>query len=176
LYGTDTYNNGPILSSSDFVTMDGIFTGRGWTNSLTGQVYINENYGYFKTSFTVEYRIPIYDKIIWAAGFIDTINLIQGPYIERKDNDGNTYKDRSKSWQWWSAEKTSYLDQRSYQPFGIDNWFFSIGGGVEITFPQLPLSFFVVKRFKINHYTGFEWQTNNVGGLDFVLSMVGVSF
>ncbi len=71
---------------------------------------------------------------------------------------------------WWKN------DLPGYDAMGIDKWFGSIGGGIEITFPQLPLSFFVVKRFKINYYTGFEWMNNNIGGIDFVLSMVGYYF
>jgi len=65
-----------------------------------------------------------------------------------------------------------------YDPFGIDNWYGSIGVGVELTFPQLPLSFFVVKRFKLNYYGGLEWIQDQweTGNLDFVLSIVGYYF
>lgn len=160
LYGKPTFGEGPILYSGDILSIDGLFSGRGWNNSLAGYSYLAYKTGYLKFDYSLEYRIPIYDKIIWVASFIDMINLVSGPYPNEPEN----------SWMWWKN------DDKNYQPMGIDNWYGSIGVGIELTFPQLPLSFFVVKRFKVNYYSGFEWQSNNVGGIDFVLSMVGYYF
>jgi outer membrane protein assembly factor BamA len=106
-----------------------------------------------RLDFSLEYRVPIYDKIIWSAFFIDAVNLLNGPTSDT-------------AWQWWNNK----------DGMGINNWYFSIGAGVEITFPQLPLSFFVIKRFKLNYFSGIEWQTTQSTNVDLVLSMVGFYF
>lgn len=159
LYDRDTYGRGPILYPGDYLVVDGLFSGRGWANSLSGTSYLGYKVGYLKFDYTLEYRVPIYDRVIWLAGFVDMVNLVSGPYPDEIEN----------SWMWWKIDK-------NYDPMGIDHWYGSIGGGIQLTIPQLPLSFYVVKRFKVNYYTGFEWQSNKIGGIDFVLSMVGYSF
>lgn len=162
--------SGPTVHPTDRLTVDGMFAGRGWANSIgmsggfgegSTRRFIGRS-GYVKLDFSLEYRLPIYDQIIWVAGFIDMVNLIEGP-------DPDNFED---SWEWWKS------DDPDYQPLGIDNWYGSIGVGFELTFPQLPLSFFIVKRFKINYNSGIEWLYNqpNSANLDFVLSIVGFYF
>jgi len=101
------------------------------------------------------------------------VNLVEGPTfsIPKYDSNGNftsTTKDYSQSWKWWNQTDAMHAH----------NWYGSIGVGFQITWPQLPLSFYIVKRFKINQYAGFEWVGNqpNTGNLDFVLSIVGFYF
>ena len=175
LRGIDTAGRGPILYSTDYLTIDGIFSGRGWNNSLVGLGYLSGKRGYAKLDFSLEYRIPLHEQIIWLATFVDMFNLVEGPSKIVYDDDDTRMRDTTNSWAWWASSKeTGWHD--TYEPLGIDNWYGSIGAGLQITFPQLPLSFYVVKRFKINYFTGFEWQGNYVGGVDFVLSMTGVYF
>ena len=159
LYDRPTHGEGPILYSGDYLVIDGLFSGRGWSNSLSGYSYLGYQLGYVKLDYTLEYRVPIYDRVIWLAGFVDMVNLISGPYPGEIEN----------SWMWWKVAP-------NYDPMGIDHWYGSVGGGIQLTIPQLPLSFYVVKRFKINYFTGIEWQSNKIGGIDFVLSMVGYYF
>ncbi len=183
------FGDEPVLHSTDWIVIDGLFSGRGWANSLAGQNYFNLKYGFAKLDFSLEYRIPIYESIVWIAGFIDFFNLIEGPrvyYTKTKNNsEKSTYVTSEDAWQWWNKDIANNNDhsyvkdvnQPFYNPMGIDNWYGSVGFGIELTFPQLPLSFFIVKRFKINYYSGIEWQLNkNTADLDFVLSMVGVAF
>jgi len=173
VFGKQRYGMGPILYDSDLLTVDGFFAGRGWGGTLGSYSTagtLSMRTGYVKLDFSLEYRFPIVDKIVWFAAFIDMINLIEGPY--RYTDAG--HRDDSVSWAWWKDNGPGY------QPMGIDNWYGSIGAGLEFTFPQLPLSFFVVKRFKINYFTGIEWiqddSYSKTGYLDFVLSIVGYYF
>lgn len=178
------FGPGPVLYTEDYVTVDGLFSGRGWANAIGGNNEFNIKSGYAKLDFTLEYRIPIHDQIIWLAGFVDFFNLIEGPKVYYRKNN-KTYVSYADSWQWWRGDfnnsfnytnKYVLPNQPKYDPLGIDNWYGSIGFGIELTFPQLPLSFFVVKRFKLNYYSGIQWQSNYSADLAFVLSMVGVSF
>jgi outer membrane protein assembly complex protein YaeT len=166
------YGKGPILYGSDYLTVDGMFSGRGWGSTLGSYSATSgpgSRVGYVKFDYTLEYRFPIYDKIVWAAAFIDMVNLVSGPAYDKNYN----YSFEN-SWIWWKT------DPKHYQPMGIENWYGSIGVGLEFTFPQLPLSFFVVKRFKINYYSGFEWVQDSLysktGYLDFILSITGFYF
>lgn len=174
----------PVLHSEDYVIINGLFSGRGWANAIGGNNEFNIKSGYSKLDFTLEYRIPIHDQIIWLAGFIDFFNLIEGPKIYYTHK-GDRYISYVDAWQWWRGDfntafnyTNKYIlpNQPKYDPLGIDNWYGSIGFGIELTFPQLPLSFFVVKRFKLNYYGGIYWQRNYSADLAFVLSMVGVAF
>jgi len=123
----------PVLHSSDYQVVDGLFSGRGWANSLAGLNYFNLKVGYAKLDFSIEYRIPIYEQIVWIAGFIDFFNLIEGPkvYVKRGDT---TYISSINSWQWWNGTY-NYTNKNvkpvNYNPLGIDNWYGSIGFGIE---------------------------------------------
>jgi len=171
-----TRGKGPILSNEEYLKVDGFFVGRGWTNSIGATSYegrLVNNVGYARFDFSLEYRVPINEKYVWLAAFIDMVNLVEGPKfsIPRLDSNGNvtgTTLDSSQAWKWW--EQTDALQAH--------NWYGSIGVGFQVTWPQLPLSFYIVKRFKINQYSGFEWVGNqpNTGNLDFVLSIVGYYF
>lgn len=173
----NTQGKGPIMYPTDYLIVDGLFAGRGWSNSIGATSYtdrLTDKIGYFRLDFSLEYRVPLYERIIWMAAFIDMVNLVQGPqvYVNHR---GNVIRDNSRAWEWWSGDNNKYP---GYEPFGIDNWYGSFGVGVELTFPQLPLSFFVVKRFKLNYYGGLEWTQDQreTGNLDFVLSIVGYYF
>jgi outer membrane protein insertion porin family len=176
---------GPILAPDDYLFVDGFFVGRGWTNSIGATSYtdrlINRR-GFVRMDFSLEYRIPIHDRFVWLAGFVDLVNLVEGPTSlkPRLDPDGNVVivgnspqflTDDEYAWKWWASAE-------NYNPMGIENWYGSMGVGLQLTFPQLPLSFFVIKRFKINQYSGFQWMDDqpSSGNLDFVLSIVGYYF
>lgn len=189
LNGEPTAGRGPILYATDYLTVDGFFIGRGWANSIGATNYegrLTNKKGYARFDFSLEYRIPINEKFIWLAAFIDVVNLVEGPIktLPLLDKDGNVISssgsyDDSKAWMWWNQlESNKWYNEKMTNWYGVENWYGSIGVGFQITFPQLPLSFYVVKRFKVNPYTGFEWVTNQpeTGNLDFVLSIVGYYF
>jgi outer membrane protein assembly complex protein YaeT len=174
----DTKDAGPILYSTDYLTVDGFFVGRGWGNSLGAQDYtgrLTDKRGYARFDMSLELRIPIQEKFVWLAAFIDMVNLLQGPsnpyydYTYDKKNGELVYGDQ---WKWWSDPSW-----KSWQA-ATNNWYGSVGVGFEITLQQLPLSFYIVKRFKINPYMGIEWTNTSpvTGDLDFVLSIVGAYF
>ena len=80
---------------------------------------------------------------------------------------------------WWEQKQSnSFYDNTMTDWYGLENWYGSVGLGIQLTIPQLPLSFYVVKRFQVNYNGGFEWvgNTPNSPNLDFVLSMVGIYF
>ena len=173
-----TKDAGPILYSSDYLTVDGFFVGRGWGNSIGAQSYagrLTNTRGYARFDMSIEMRVPINERFIWLAGFIDLVNLIVGPsdpyydYTYNKTDGELVYADQ---WKWW--KDPSWQSWHS----AIDNWYGSVGVGFEITLQQLPLSFYIVKRFKINPYIGIEWVNTSpsTGDLDFVLSIVGAYF
>jgi outer membrane protein assembly complex protein YaeT len=182
---------GPILYSSDYLTVDGLFVGRGWGNSLGATSTtdrLTSKVGYARFDYSLEYRIPIHEKFIWFAAFIDMVNLVEGPRrkVQTQDQYGNIYAnsysyDDSYAWMWWNQLKAN-KDGFNYEMsnwYGIENWYGSIGVGFELTIQQLPLSFYIVKRFKINSNLGFEWiheNNSSTGDLDFVLSIVGYYF
>ncbi len=194
LNGRNTAGMGPILGYNDYLTVDGFFMGRGWGNSIgstTSEGRLTTKTGYARFDFSLEYRIPINEKFVWLAGFVDMVNLVEGPTrsIPRLGDygtilsTGSSYiydTDYTYSWMWWNQDRGQYKwynqDMKSW--WNIDNWYGSIGVGVQLTLPQLPLSFYIVKRFKINNYAGFEWVQNSPGtaNLDFVLSIVGYYF
>ncbi|MBR6199893.1 MAG: outer membrane protein assembly factor BamA [Spirochaetales bacterium] len=189
LNGKSTKDKGPIVYPDDYLQVDGIFAGRGWANSIgatnsTGR--LTNKTGYARFDYSLEYRIPIHENFIWFAAFVDMINLVEGPMrkIPTVYSDGNivssySYSDDANSWQWWNqTESNRWYDDRMTNWYGVDNWYGSVGLGFQITFQQLPLSFYVVKRFKINGYSGFEWVCNqpDTGNLDFVISIVGYYF
>ncbi|HNZ27365.1 MAG TPA: outer membrane protein assembly factor BamA [Spirochaetota bacterium] len=189
LNGVFTAGKGPIVYPSDYLMVDGFFVGRGWSTSIGATNYegrLTNKTGYARFDFSLEYRIPIHEKFIWLAGFIDMVNLIEGPVkkLPKLDASGNVissdgYYDYTNSWMWWNQlEANDWYDENMSNWYGVDNWYGSVGVGFQITFPQLPLSFYVVKRFKINSYSGFEWVSNQpeTGNLDFVLSIVGFYF
>ncbi|HOL56637.1 MAG TPA: outer membrane protein assembly factor BamA [Spirochaetota bacterium] len=189
LNGESTAGKGPILYATDYLTVDGFFIGRGWANSIGATNYegrLTNKRGYARFDFSVEYRIPINEKFIWLAAFIDVVNLVEGPIkvLPLIDKNGNVISkngsyDDSKAWMWWNQlESNKWYEESMTNWYGIENWYGSMGVGFQITFPQLPLSFYVVKRFKVNPYSGFEWVTNQpeTGNLDFVLSIVGYYF
>ncbi|MCK4799263.1 MAG: outer membrane protein assembly factor BamA, partial [Spirochaetes bacterium] len=163
LFNKSTAGKGPIIDLTEYLKVDGITIGRGWANSIgaTQKGKLSDLLGYARFDASIEFRLPIYEKVIWLASFVDMVNLISGP-IELDVHGGYT------AWRWW--EKSEWC--------GLDNWYGSIGVGIQLTFPQLPLSFFVVKRFKINYYAGFEWVTNSpsTGNIDFILSITGFYF
>jgi len=182
LFGKDTYNYGPIVYASDYLTVDGFFVGRGWGNSIGITNYdgrlINKK-GYARFDFSLEYRVPIHEKFVWLATFIDMVNLIEGP---TRTIGGTT--ESNKAWEWWNQTPNYKANTYDiYNPsmtnwWAVNNWYGSVGIGLELTIQQLPLSFFLVKRFKISGYGGFEWVNNSPGtaNLDFVLSIVGFYF
>ena len=78
----------------------------------------------------------------------------------------------------WS--KTDDLDD-----FSLDDFYFSMGGGLRLTIPGLPIGFYLVKRFSFadNNLSSIQWQTGNVfasseegSGLDFVISLTASMF
>ncbi|MCG8572291.1 MAG: BamA/TamA family outer membrane protein, partial [Spirochaetes bacterium] len=111
--------------------------------------------------FSLEYRIPIHEQFVWLAGFVDMVNLLSGPTV------GGSY-DEYETWKFWNEDYAMLWE----------NWYGSVGFGIQLTIPQLPLSFYVVKRFKVNYHGGFEWvgTSPTTGNLDFVLSIVGMYF
>ncbi|OHD10729.1 MAG: outer membrane protein assembly factor BamA [Spirochaetes bacterium GWC1_27_15] len=204
LNGSDTAGKGPILQSSDYLTVDGFFVGRGWGNSIGATSFegrLTNKKGFARFDFSLEYRIPIHEKYIWVAAFVDMVNLVEGP--TRKvpfvldgnvgDSSGTVINkiDDSFSWMWWNQNRSQldsdgnllskgndWYNKDMTNWWGVENWYGSVGVGLQLTLPQLPLSFYVVKRFKINQYSGFEWVHNSPGtaNLDFVLSIVGYYF
>jgi outer membrane protein assembly factor BamA len=199
LNGINTQNRGPIMFSSDYLTVDGFFVGRGWSNSLGATSYegrLTDKKGYARFDFSIEYRIPIHEKFIWLAAFVDMVNLIQGPtrqvpYLDPKTGTPQTVNgvqlartDDSLAWRWWDQYRGNpdpsirYYNSNMLDWYSMENWYGSIGVGFQLTLPQLPLSFYIVKRFKINQYSGFEWVNSSPGtaNLDFVLSIVGFYF
>nr|HPO49913.1 BamA/TamA family outer membrane protein [Spirochaetota bacterium] len=181
-----------------YLTVDGFFLGRGWGNSIaatTSEGRLTSKTGYARFDFSLEYRVPIHEKYVWLAAFVDMVNLVEGP--TRKipitsdggiltSNGSKSYlTDDSNSWMWWEQNSSnSWYSKNSYDKedmknwYSIDNWYGSLGVGIQLALPQLPLSFYIVKRFKINQYSGFEWVHNSPGtaNLDFVLSIVGYYF
>lgn len=158
LYGSHTGGYGPIMYLTDWQQVDGIFVGRGWGTSIgaSGAGRLTGVLGYARLDASIEYRVPIHEQFVWLAGFIDMVNLITGP------GGGN-----NENWRWWNQQNF----------MGWENWYGSVGVGVQLTIPQLPLSFYVVKRFKVNYYGGFEWVGDpNMANLDFVIGMVGAYF
>ncbi len=195
LNGKDTAGKGPILYPSDSLYVDGFFIGRGWGASIgTTSGYegkLTNKTGYARFDGSIEYRIPIHEQFIWIAAFIDIVNLIEGPkrnYMLTDEKTGNTITvdgevlygyDSSNSWMWWEQKQSnSFYNDTMTDWYGLENWYGSVGLGVQLTIPQLPLSFYVVKRFQVNYNGGFEWvgNTPNSPNLDFVLSMVGIYF
>ncbi|HOV15479.1 MAG TPA: BamA/TamA family outer membrane protein, partial [Spirochaetota bacterium] len=190
LNGVSTAGRGPILYPSDYLTVDGFFLGRGWGNSIaatTSEGRLTSKTGFARFDFSLEYRIPIHEKYVWLAGFVDMVNLIEGPTFKRplvedgqiKSVNGSiqTTTDYSNSWMWWNQTRdNSWYSTNAYNKedmknwYSVDNWYGSLGVGVQLALPQLPLSFYIVKRFKINQYSGFEWIHNSPGtaNLDFV--------
>ncbi len=69
--------------------------------------------------------------------------------------------------------------------FGLNDFYFSMGGGLRLTIPGLPIGFYLVKRFSFadNNLSSIQWQTGNVfasseegSGLDFVISLTASMF
>ncbi len=193
LNGESTAGKGPIVYQSDYLTVDGFFVGRGWGTSLgssdtSGK--LTDKYGFARLDGSIEYRVPISEQFIWFAAFIDIVNLVQGPVRKYTLTDKNgtpitvdgesVYSsDSTYSWMWWEQLYTNRdYDKSMTNWYGLENWYGSIGAGLQLVLPQLPLSFYVVKRFQVNYQGGFEWVGNvpNSPNLEFVLSMVGFYF
>lgn len=194
LYGKDTKNRGPIIDDDDMLYVDGFFVGRGWGSSIgTTSGYegkLSNKYGFARFDGSLEYRVPIQEQFIWLAAFIDIVNLVEGPkrrfvYTDSNGNaitsgDSVIYSTSSDdAWRWWDqTENNKWYNKDMSNWYGMENWYGSIGLGVQLAIPQLPLSFYIVKRFQINYQGGFEWCGNvaNSPNLDFVLSMTGIYF
>jgi outer membrane protein assembly factor BamA len=174
--------------------VDGFFVGRGWGSSIgTTSGYegkLSNKYGFARFDGSLEYRVPIQEQFIWLAAFVDIVNLIEGPkrrfvYTDSNGNaitsgDSVIYSTSSDdAWRWWDqTENNKWYNKDMSNWYGMENWYGSIGLGVQLAIPQLPLSFYIVKRFQINYQGGFEWCGNvaNSPNLDFVLSMTGIYF
>lgn len=193
LNGKSTEGKGPILYPSDYLYVDGFFVGRGWGASIATTNYegrLTNKQGYARFDASVEYRVPIHEQFFWLAAFVDMVNLVEGPtrrYVVTDVTgapvtiDGNPYyaTDYSNSWMWWNQlESNDFYNDEMTNWYGLENWYGSVGVGFQIVIPQLPLSFYVVKRFKVNYNGGFEWVGNDPDSpnLDFVLSIVGMYF
>lgn len=177
LDGESTEGAGPILGPSDYLTVDGFFMGRGWGASIGAPNFVDRfsfKRGYARFDASIEYRVPIHPDIIWLAAFVDMVNLVEGPTA---NIDGKSVSDPDTAWMWWN-QHDSHLENDRAAWYSLDKWYGSIGLGVQLTIPQLPLSFYVVKRFKVSGNGGFEWvgSSPEIGNIDFVISIVGMYF
>lgn len=194
LNGHSTKGGGPIIDEDSKLYVDGFFLGRGWGTSIgTTSGYddrLTNKRGYARFDASLEYRVPIQEQFLWFAAFIDLVNLVEGPikkYVLTDRNgdaltsNGETYygNNYDNSWMWWEqTEKNKFYNKDMTNWYGLENWYGSFGLGVQLAIPQLPLSFYIVKRFRFNYHGGFEWVGNvpNSPNLDFVLSMTGMYF
>ncbi len=89
----------------------------------------------------IELQMPIYEKYVWSDLFFEATGIWRS-YDQLSNSNGN--KD--------------YLE---------DNFYFTLGGGLRLTVPGLPIGFYLAKRFKIVDGVT-QWQQSRKG-LDFVL-------
>ncbi|MDR2048233.1 MAG: BamA/TamA family outer membrane protein, partial [Treponema sp.] len=69
----------------------------------------------------------------------------------------------------FDADVAKKTPEDFFNNLSVEDWRFSLGGGIRFTIPQFPFRFLVARRFKIvNGHV--EWQDGNMGNLDFIIS------
>ena len=69
-------------------------------------------------------------------------------------------------------------DLAGFPTMSLTDFYFSLGSGLQLTIPNFPMGFYLVKRFKFNESGTLAWQAgdlfandeNETSGLDFVIS------
>ena len=133
----------PSIEEASKLAVDGMFTGRGWTNEYRRKGFaLWENWA--------ELRIPIAPGILAWDFFVDAAGVKMAPqdlFIDFFGDDGSL------------ADVNTFFMR------------FSLGGGFRFSIPQFPFRFSVAKRFLLRDGS-LEWVSGGVGGSgwDFVVS------
>lgn len=69
-------------------------------------------------------------------------------------------------------------DRNDLTSMALEDFYFSFGSGIQLTIPNFPMGFYLVKRFKYDENNVFQWQSGDLfrneerptSGIDFVLS------
>ncbi|MDR2602370.1 MAG: outer membrane protein assembly factor BamA [Spirochaetaceae bacterium] len=141
-------NSAPVAEDANKLYIDGMFTGRGWTDQRS-------NRGFAMWENWAELRMPALPGVLAVDLFFDMAEVASEPaYIFKNDP--------------VDVENGGFFDRMH----------FSFGGGLRFAIPQFPFRFLFLKRFKIADGGGIEWQRGAIGGnasdpasgIDFVLS------
>lgn len=71
----------PVIDDSDYIRVDGWNEGRGWQRPSQQWVSLYDLKGISELNFSLEYRFPISERIVWGLTFFD----ISGLYTTYKD-------------------------------------------------------------------------------------------
>ncbi len=136
------------VNTTDALRIDGTFVGRGWSSlyGTEGGRTLWENW--------IELRMPIFEQFIWLDGFLDAAALRTETGLVKIAGGKGTI-DTSKA---------------DFSSLAWDNLAMSVGFGFRFTLPQFPFRFYFAKRFAFDG-ANFDWQMNNGGALDFVISV-----
>ena len=139
----------PRILEASQLAVDGMFTGRGWTNEFRRKGFaLWENWA--------EIRIPLAPGIIAWDFFLDAAGVKRTPaalFTEFFDDDGSL-----------SDSETFFMR-------------FSLGGGFRFTIPQFPFRFSLARKF-LYRDGDLQWVRGGIGnsGWDFVVSFALSSY
>ncbi|UCF99273.1 MAG: outer membrane protein assembly factor BamA [Spirochaetaceae bacterium] len=126
--------------------------------------------------------------------YIDGWNIARGWPLERElktvwDNRLELRMPISQQLLWWvffldgviGAQEISDLRTWAENKQFLENFYFSIGGGIRFTIPQFPIRLYLAKRFKYDSVEGWQWLDGDLpfffnSTVEFVISLGGDTF
>ena len=133
----DSWTTDTIITTSDLLYFDGMFTARGWGSNYDNKALLD---------IILDFTTPI------SPGMLSWNTFLSGTAVWEEPSD--------------------------MLSMSLDDYYFSLGTGLQIDIPSFPISFFLVKRAKFNdgvlgfergqYFTSDDMEDNS--GLDFVIT------